>query len=294
MKPAPFEYHAPETIDDAVRLLNELADEDPKILAGGQSLVPMMNLRLARPGHVIDINRIPGLDALDHSGDEIGIGTRVRHSEVEDSDALRDILPLLPHVAAQIGYRQIRYRGTVGGSVCHADPVAEWPMIMRLLDAQFDVAGPAGGRTISANEFFVHVFTTSLEPNEMLTRLRVLLPTSRWGWGFAEFARKVDDFGVVAAAAIIEAADGAIERARIALAGAGPVPLRADDAEALLSGIALDDDKALGRAADAAAQSAQPTEDVHGSADFRTRLVTVHSGRALRQACAMVGGSGGE
>jgi carbon-monoxide dehydrogenase medium subunit len=291
MKPPPFDYHAPQTIDDAVRLLDELSAEDPKILAGGQSLVPMMNLRLARPGHVIDINRIPGLDALEHSDDEITIGARVRHAEVEDSDAVRQALPLLPYVAGQIGYRQIRYRGTVGGSVCHADPVAEWPMIMRLLDAQLDVAGPNGPRTIPADEFFVHVFTTALAPSEMLINLRVRGPRGRWGWGFAEFARKVGDFAVVAAAAIVEASDGAIERARIALAGAGPVPLRADQAEQLLGGVALDDAQALTSAADAAAEGAQPTEDVHGTAGFRKRLVKVHTERALKQACEMASAS---
>ncbi len=287
MKPAPFEYHAPTTIDGAVRLLDELADEDPKVLAGGQSLVPLMNLRLARPGHIIDINRIPGLDGMEHHGDELIIGARVRHADVEDSDAVRQVLPLLPHVAGQIGYRQIRYRGTVGGSVCHADPAAEWPMIMLLLDAELDVVGPKGSRRIGAAEFFVDIFTTALAPNEMLTNLRVRTLGGRWGWGFAEFARKVGDFAVVAAATVVEARDGAIERARIALSGAGPVPLRAYQAEGLLSGAALDDTEARTRAADAAGEGCEPTEDVHGMAGFRKRLLKVHTERALKQACEM-------
>jgi aerobic carbon-monoxide dehydrogenase medium subunit len=285
MKPPPFEYHAPSTVEEAVRLLDELEEEDAKVLAGGQSLVPMMNLRLARPGHLIDINRIDGLDGIHRAGDEWHIGARTRHVEIEDSEALVQSLPLFPAVASQIGYRQIRCRGTVGGSLCHADPVAEWPMIMLLMGAELEVAGPSGKRRIRADDFFEHLFTTTLAANELLENVRVKEPAGRWGWGFVEFARKVGDFAVVAAGVIVEADDGAITRGRIAIAGGAPVPLRSEGAETSLAGAALDDASAIRRAAEAAAESCEPSTDVHGTAEFRRHLVRVQTERALTDAC---------
>lgn len=284
MKPAPFTYHAPDTVEEAIGLLDEFSDDDPKVLAGGQSLVPIMNLRLARPGHLIDINRIPGLGEIDHNGTHLTIGALVRHADIEDSAVVETANPLLREVSRQIGYRQIRYRGTVCGSVCHADPVAEWPMIMRLLDARFDIAGPGGVRSVESDEFFVHLFTTALAPDEILTHAHIPLPKGRWSWGFSEFARKAGDFAVVASAAIIETEDGLVKRASIALAGGGPTPLRAAEAEQLLEGVALDDDRSLLQAAEAVAEFSQPTGDIHGTADFRRRLVQVQTARALQQA----------
>jgi carbon-monoxide dehydrogenase medium subunit len=291
MKPAPFDYHAPKSVEEAVRLLDELAEEDPKILAGGQSLVPMMNFRLATPGHIVDLNGVPGLDALERDEGGLLIGAMVRHAVIEDSDVLRDLIPLLPTVATEIGYRQIRYRGTVGGSICHADPAAEWPLVARLLEADLLVTGPNGDRHIDANDFFVYYFTTALEPNEVLTGVRLPIPTGRWGWGFAEFARKAGDFAIVAAGALVQANNGAIESARIALGGTGPIPARVDEAEQLLAGAPLDDEAARTRAAEAAAEACDPTDDAHGSSWYRKKLVRVEVERALKEACSMVGGS---
>lgn len=284
MKPAPFEYAAPGTVAEAVTLLGELSDEEPKVLAGGQSLVPMMNLRLARPTHLVDINRVGGLHGISVVEGEVRIGALTRHSDIEDSGELNGVLPLLPAMASHIGYRQIRYRGTIGGSCCHADPVGEWPMATRALDARFDVSGPDGARTIDADDFYVTIFTPAVEPDEILTAVRIPVPAPPWGWGFSEFARKAGDFAVVAATAVIEAVDGSVATARLAIAGAGSTPLRSPGAEGVLAGAALDDGSAVARAADAAADEVEPPSDHHGSAAFRRELVRVEARRALGQA----------
>jgi carbon-monoxide dehydrogenase medium subunit len=287
LKPASFEYHVADTVDDAVQLLDELSDEDPKILAGGQSLVPMMNFRLATPGHIVDINRVKGLSSVERENDQLIVGALVRHADIEDSAFLRETFPLLPRVATEIGYRQIRNRGTVGGSICHADPAAEWPLVMRVLEASFDVASPAGTRRIDANEFFTYYFSNLLESNEMLTSVRFSLPGTGSGWGFREFARKAGDFAIVATGAVVEASDGAISAARIALGGVGSVPIRSSEAETMVAGVALDDSDARRQAAQTAADSCDPTDDAHGSAWYRRQLVRVQVERVLEEACAM-------
>ena len=284
MKPAPFEYHAPATIAEATTLLTELRADEPKVLAGGQSLVPLLNFRLARPGHLVDINRIPGLDAIEQSGMHLTVGALVRHADIEDSDRVDALMPLLRHVARHIGYRQIRYRGTLCGSLCHADPVAEWPMIVRLLDADLEAFGPGGTRTIRSDQFFEYTFTTNLADNEILTGVRLPTPHSPWGWGFSEFSRKVGDFAIAAAVSIVEVEDGQVRRARIALAGAGPTPIRAHQAESALTGSSLDDEHAIALAANAAAELSEPTSDIHGSEGFRRQLIRVQTSRAIEQA----------
>lgn len=284
MKPAPFEYAAPNTLEEVIDLLGELADEEPKVIAGGQSLVPMMNLRLVRPTHIIDLNRVEELRGTSVADSEVRIGAITSHVDIEDARELDDVLPLLRVVASNIGYRQIRYRGTVGGSCCHADPAAEWPMATRALDAHFDVAGPDGTRTIAAEDFYVTVFTPAVEPTEVLTAVRIAVPSRPWGWGFSEFARKMGDFAVVAATAVVEGAEGTVVRARLAIAGAALTPLRSPAAEQLLVGTVLGDESAVARAADAAADEVEPPSDVHGSAAFRRELVRIESRRALSQA----------
>lgn len=226
MKPASFEYAAPVSIGEAVALLDELSGKEVKLLAGGQSLVPMMNLRLARPTHLIDLNRVEGLAGIEVGDGEVRVGALTRHREVERSAELRSVLPLLPVTASFIASPAIRARGTIGGSCCHADPVAEWPMVARLLDASFEVTGARGGRSVPAADFFVSVFTPALEPDELLTGIRFPLPGPSGGWGFAEFTRKVGDFAVIAAAARVEVDQGRVVTAGVAIAGAGPTPLR--------------------------------------------------------------------
>ncbi len=283
MKPAPFEYFAPTTVDRAVGLLDQLRDEDVKLLAGGQSLVPMMNLRLARPTHIVDLNRVDGLDGIGIDDGHVVIGALARHADIEDSAELAEALPLLPHASGHIGYRQIRHRGTLVGSCCHADPVGEWPMITRLLDADFDVAGPNGERSIAGEDFFVSVFTPAVEADEVVTAVRVARPAAPWGWGFSEFARKRGDFAVVAAAAVVEGRDGVVGRARLSLAGAGTTPVRASEAEDSLTGAALDDAGAVARAAGLAARSVEPT-DLHRDGAFRRQVIEVEARRALADA----------
>jgi carbon-monoxide dehydrogenase medium subunit len=284
MKPATFEYYAPTSVDEAVGLLHDLRDEEPKLLAGGQSLVPTMNLRLARPASVIDINRTLGLSGIIREGDEWRIGAMTRHAEVEDSAQLRAEMPLLPEVVSHIGYRPIRNRGTVGGSICHADPAAEWPMLARLVRAGLDVRSAGGSRTVSADEFFDGVFTTVLGEDELLTSIRFLAPQTPWRWGFSEFARKVGDFALAAVGVVLWLSDGSISDASVVVAGAGAIPKRLDASEVALTGAALDDLEAMREAVEAAAQAVDPMDDVHATSAYKRRLVAVLVERALAQA----------
>lgn len=290
MKPAPFDYHAPRSLAEATTLLAELADDDPKCIAGGQSLVPMMNLRLARPGHLVDLRHVPDLRGIHREGRSWRIGALTRHAAIEDDAQVRQDLPLLTEVAGNIGYRAVRNRGTIGGSVCHADPVAEWPMIACLLDAELEVVGPRGDRRVPAADFFVMTLESALHADEVLTHLRFTLPPDRWGWGFGEFARKVGDYAVVAAGVLLEAADGAIGHARIALAGVAGTPLRAHGAEQRLAGAALHDASALTAAAEAAASEIDPPDDLHASSVHRRQLVRTLVQRALVDASGRVAG----
>jgi carbon-monoxide dehydrogenase medium subunit len=284
MKPATFEYHAPTSVDEAVGLLHDLRDEEPKLLAGGQSLVPTMNLRLARPTSIIDLNHTVGLSGVIREGDEWRIGAMTRHAAVEDSAPLRAEMPLLPEVVSHIGYRPIRNRGTVGGSICHADPAAEWPMLARLVRARLDVRSAGGNRTVSADDFFDGVFTTVLEEDELLTSIRFPAPPTPWQWGFSEFARKVGDFALAAVGVVLWLSDSSISDASIVVAGAGGTPTRLDVSEASLTGAAVDDVEAMRDAAEAAAQAVDPMDDVHANSAYKRRLVAVLVERALAQA----------
>ena len=232
MKPVRFEYLAPRTVDEAVELLASRGDGEPKVLAGGQSLVPTMNMRLARPTCLIDLNGIDDLRGIsDHDG-EWRIGAMTRHSTVEDSQALRGAMPLVHAAVAHIGYRQIRNRGTVGGSVCHADPAAEWPMLVRVLRADLDVVGPGGARTIAADDFFQGNFTSVLDDDEILTAVRFRVPPAPYGWGFSEFAKRRGDFAIAAVGGLLPVSAGAIINASLVAAGVGPTPVRLANAQA--------------------------------------------------------------
>lgn len=286
MKSAPFEYHAPTSVDEAVGLLHELeeADEEPKCLAGGQSLVPMMNLRLARPTHLVDLRGIGELQGIETTSDGWRIGALTTHAAVEDGRQAFDQLALLPYVASHIGYRAIRSRGTIGGALCHADPVAEWPMIARLLDAELDVVGPSGARVVPAGDFFMTVFTPTIGPDELLRSIRIQRPPATSTWGFSEFARKVGDYAVVAAGVVLDVEDGAIVRARVALSGVDSTPHRSTAAEEELGGGDVGSTELYRRAAEAAAEAVSPQTDLHGTADYRRQLVRAEITRALVQA----------
>ena len=290
MKPAPFEYFAPRSVAETLALLARHGDE-AKILAGGQSLVPLMNFRLARPAYLIDINRVAELAYVRPADGGLAFGALTRHYVLEEDPQVAERCPLLPRVASLIGHAQIRHRGTIGGSLAHADPVAELPLAAALLDAEIEVQGPNGRRTLQPSEFFVHYLMTSLEPTELVTAVRFPALPAGAGWSVQEFSRRHGDFAIVATAAVLEVQDGVCRAARVAVAGGAPTPLRSAGAEAALVGQPLGAD-AFAAAADAAAAEADPDSDLHASADYRRKMVGVFVRRALEEAATRVVMSG--
>jgi CO/xanthine dehydrogenase FAD-binding subunit len=288
MKPAPFAYAAPRSLAEAVAILAERGG-DARILAGGQSLVPMLNFRLVEPAMLVDINRIPGLDAIAPTADGLRIGALVRHRALETSPVAAARFPVLVAAMAEVAHLAIRNRGTIGGSLAHADPAAELPLLALLLEARLTAVSAAGSREIAARDFFTDALTTALDPGEILTEIFLpdLPPGARWG--FQEFARRAGDFALAAVGVAAVAEEGRCRMARIALGGVGPTPLRAAAAEALIVGAAIDAG-AIAAAARAAAAAAQPTGDLHASAEYRRHLVEVLTRRALTQAFAAVPG----
>lgn len=228
MKPGKFSYEAPTTLDGA---LNSLATwrDNAKIIAGGQSLAPMLNMRLARPDHLIDINRLAELGRLAVDGGRLTIGAMVRHAQLQRDELVKRHAPLLAQAAETIGHYAIRQRGTIGGSLAHADPAAQLPLAALVLDAELELRSAAGTRSVDAEGFFVSIFTTALEPDELLAAIRLPVARPREGWGFRLFNRRAGDFAIVSVAATLVRGEGAaIERLRLAVGGVGPVPLRVD------------------------------------------------------------------
>ncbi len=283
MKPAQFEYLAPRTVQEAVSLLDQYADDDAKILAGGQSLVPLMNFRLARPKWLIDINGIESLDYLREEGDWLAIGAITRERDVERSALVADKCPLLREVTRWIGHTTIRNRGTVGGTIAHNDPTAEYPLAAVLLGAEITMQGPGGSRTLPSDEFLLTYLTTALEPNELVTEVRFPVMPKGTGWAFQEFARRHGDFAIVEAGCTLTLDNGVVREVRIAVGGASPVAFRAKDAEDLLKGQRLTDDL-IEEAGTRAAAMAEPESDIHGSAEYRTHLAGVLTRRTLKEA----------
>lgn len=280
MKPPPFEYHAPTSLDEALEILDSLGS-DAVPLAGGQSLVPLMNLRLARPANVVDINRIAGLDEIGVEEGRLTVGPLVRHSQIEASPEARDELPILSTVVPFIGYPAIRHRGTVVGSLAHADPAAEWPCVAVALDAEITLRSHGAERVVGADGFFTTMLTTVKEPGELLTG--VSFRTDFDAFGFYEFARRHGDFAIIAAMVALELEGDSVKGARVSVAGVSDRPLRVAEAEAAIVGRALTPETA-DLAGDAAAEAVEPFEDIHGSSSYRKKLVGVAVGRALRQA----------
>lgn len=282
MKPAEFAYCAPRTLEEAVSLLEEHG-YDAKLLAGGQSLVPLMNLRLARPAVLVDINRVSELAFVESGGDVVRVGAMTRHHTVATSPEIREASPLLSHAAGQIGYRAIRHRGTMGGSLAHADPASELPCVAVTQGAEVRVAGSTGRRTIGADELFLAEMTTTLAPDEIVTSVAFPRIRPDEGWGFREFARKVGDFAVVMAAAVLRVADGHVVWARLGLGGVEGTPRRVTEAEQVLVGSG-GEAETIEEAARTAAEAVDPTADIHGSADYRRRLVRAMARKALQDA----------
>jgi carbon-monoxide dehydrogenase medium subunit len=284
MKPAPFDYHAPRSVDEAVGLLAAHGD-DAKVLAGGQSLVPAMNFRLARPAVLVDINRIAELDFCAASDGKLRIGALTRHVRFERPVTDGPLGALLADVVRYIAHLPIRVRGTFAGSLAHADPAAEWCVVATTLDAEIRAHGPDGGRSIAAADFFRSILTTSLGPDELITEVRLPALGPGWRFGFAEFSRRAGDFALGMALALLRLDRGRIAEARIGVGGAGDRALRISDAEQALTG-AGPDPEALAEAAAIAAATVDPFEDLHASVTYRRDLVRAMTRRALERALA--------
>ena len=270
MIPATFDYQRASSADEAVSLLQQHGD-DAKLLAGGHSLIPLLRFRLATPAVLVDVGRLHELSYVRDAGDHVAIGALTRHRDLEISDVARAEVPILSHVAAQVGDPQVRHRGTIGGSIAHGDPASDLPAAVLALDGTLVARGPGGERQIPATEFFRGFLETALAPDELLTEIRV--PKARGGWSFQKFNRRAQDWAIVGVAAV---ANGAT---RVALVNMGPTPVRATATEQALAGGAS--------AADAAARAAEGTEpsaDLNASVEYRRHLATVLVRRALEEA----------
>ena len=280
-----FEYLAPSSLDEAISLLTTHGDE-AKLLAGGHSLIPIMKLRLAQPKYLIDIGCLPGLSDIREDNGDIRVGGLVTHHTLETSDLLKSKLPLLPETAAHVADVQVRNRGTIGGSLVHADPAADLPAAALALGAELHVVGPGGKRTIKADDFFVGLLATAIAPNEILTEVRFPLPSPGTGAAYVKVPNKASHYAIVGVAAVVTMGnDGRCERARIGLTGVTHVPRRAEAAENALAGQALDDGAIAGAAA-LAADGIKALSDIHASAEFRLHLTRVMTGRALKLAAS--------
>ncbi|MCY3636309.1 MAG: xanthine dehydrogenase family protein subunit M [bacterium] len=279
MKPAAFHYERPHDVAEVLDLLAEHGDE-AKILAGGQSLVPMMNFRLARPEVIIDIGVVPGLDHLVTHEEYVAIGTRVRHIELEQPATDGPLGSILADAARHVGHLPIRLRGTFGGSIAHADPAAEWCLLAQTLNADVVVASTRGERMIAAADLFQSAFVTSIADDELLTQVRLPCLDSDWKTGFSEFSRRAGDFAVVAVASAVRLVDGRIAEARIGAAGVGAIPVRLSQTEMMLVGHPLGPET-IDAASEVAGGEVDPRGDIHGSADYRRDLVRALTRRAL-------------
>ena len=290
MIPAAFEYHAPSSIGEATALLARLG-EDAKILSGGQSLIPLMKLRLAGPRHLVDINGIPDLAYIRETGGLLRIGGLTRESDMEDSELIRTRYPLLHDTSRVIADPLVRNLATVGGNLAHGDPANDHPAAMLALGAEVVAVGPRGERRIPMASFFTGPFTTALGADEILVEIRVPTPAARSGGAYIKFERKVGDFATAAVAVQVTlAANGTCERAGIGLTNVGVTPIKAEPAEAALKG-ARPDEAMIKRAAQLAADAAQPSADLRGSVEYKKDLVRVLTTRALRRALERAGGS---
>jgi aerobic carbon-monoxide dehydrogenase medium subunit len=285
MKPAPFRYHAPKTIEEAVATLAEVAGDDGRVLAGGQSLVPIMAFRLARPAHLVDINGVTELARLTVHGDKLAIGACVRHAAFHKPVVEGPLGRLLSKVVRHIAHYPIRTRGTFCGSVAHADPASEWCLVAAALGAEMVARSTAGTRTIPATDFFRGIMTTALKEDELLIEARLPLLPADTRFGFYEFNRRAGDFALGMALVTYRVANGVIVEPRVALGGVEPLPRRIGEAEQALTGRAPDR-QAFEAAAAAASAAVDPLEDAITSADYRRDLAGTVTRRALEQAAA--------
>jgi len=286
MKPAPFDYHAPQQLQEAANLLASLPNA--KILAGGQSLVPMMNFRYVIVDNLVDLGGVDDLRGIAIADGWLRIGAMMRQRELETSPEIARLCPLMAEALRHVGHRQTRNRGTIGGSLAHADPAAELPAICAAYDAIVHVASVRGMRQVPFGEFSTGYMTTALQPDEMIAAIDLPVWRQGHGFGFQEFARRQGDFALAGAAALLDVgAGGVVRRAALSLFGVGQTPLRLEAAEARLNGQMLD--TTLIRSAAAAAWLTEPISDIHASADYRRHLAQVLSARALTDAARRAG-----
>ena len=290
MKPAPFDYYAPATLDETVALLERLENEDvdAKVLAGGQSLMPMLSLRVARPDALIDLRKLDGLNYIRAEGDIIAIGAMTSKSAVEDSALVQERQPLLSAATRFVGHRQIRNRGTFGGSFAQADPSSEYPAAAILLGMELKAVGPNGERTIPADDFFITYMTTDLEATEVLTEVRVPMLLAETGWSFKEISRRSGDFAMAGVGVTVRIENGVCIDARIAAFGVDATAVRLRAAEQIVDGEAPSQ-ALFEKAGNVGAESLEePSSDVHASADYRRHLVKILVARALEEAVGRI------
>jgi len=274
--PAEFEYAAPESIEDAIAVLGE--DPEAKLLAGGQSLLPLMKLRLAVPSRLVDLRSVPGLTGIDRQGDGVRIGAMTRHADLQDADELG----LIARVAGSIADQQVRNRGTIGGSLAHGDPASDLPALLLAAEGEVTAQGPGGQRTIPAGELFQDYLTTALAPDEVITEVRVPV-VDGWGFGYEKFNRRAEDWAMVGVCALVRTSDGTCEDVRIGFTHMGSTPLRATASEAALRGKGLEAE-AIADAAEQAAEGTEPPGDLNATADYKRHLARVLTKRALTTA----------
>ena len=284
MIPGRFDYHRPRSVDEAVALLARHGD-DGRVIAGGHSLIPMMKLRLASPGHLIDLQAIDGLRGIEVTGGQIRIGALATQHELIASKALADACPLLREASLQIADPQVRYCGTVGGNVANGDPGNDLPAVMQCLDASYVLRGAGGERTLAARDFYQGPYVTALKEGEILTAVRLAVPAAGHGWAYQKMKRKIGDYATAAAAVILSLSGGACRQAAIALTNVGDTPLLATAAAKALVGTRLEA-AAVDAAVKAAEAITRPAADGRGSAEFRTHVAGVMTRRAIAAAQA--------
>jgi carbon-monoxide dehydrogenase medium subunit len=286
MIPPEFDYHAPTTLNDAVRLLSELG-EDAKILAGGHSLLPMMKLRFAEPAHLIDLNKIPQLRGIREEGGLIKIGAMTVEREILDSELLKEKLPLLPDAVRWIADPQVRNRGTIGGDIAHGDPANDHPAIAMALDATFVLHGPSGERSVKAVDFFQGTYLTDMAADEILTEIQMAPLAKNTGCAYIKLKRKTGDWATAAAAVVLQMSQGKVSMVRIGLTNVADTALRAYKAEELLIGKELTDD-VLGQVAAEVTAICNPAEDLRGDAEYKTAMAGEMTKRAIIAASAKI------
>ncbi len=281
--PAAFDYHPATSVDEAIALLQQYGDE-AKLLAGGHSLLPTMKLRLAQPGHLIDLGRISGLSYIREDDGVVAVGAMTRYVDIERSEVLKKHFALLPEGVAQIGDPQVRNRGTIGGSIAHSDPAADTPGIVLALKADIVAKGPNGVRTIKADDFFMDLFQTALQPDEVITEIRFPKPPVHTGSAYMKLANKASHYAVVGCAAVVTLdGNGTCTTASVVITGASVKPTRASAVEAGLVGKKLDE-ATIANAASHAADGLEVVSDIHGSQEYRAQMATVLARRVVARA----------